>query len=177
MGAAEKESGRRQYHSFELQGTLEIENGSQLYCASCGLSILGFYVASRNNRHEIRMKETPHPMHLTLPRIVPALSICLASLSSLASAQDFQGTIEVPSADRWNYGFNQTPGTRTIASAFGYTGTLYEFDDRDGLITIAFDTSQLVPTGAGEERYLINSIEFEITLLCIDFRIFSICAM
>ena len=103
-------------------------------------------------------------MHLTLPRILLASSICLAPLSSLASAQDFQGTIEVPSADRWNYGFNQTPGTRTIASAFGYTGTLYEFDDRDGLITIAFDTSQLVPTGAGEERYLINSIEFEITL-------------
>jgi hypothetical protein len=81
-----------------------------------------------------------------------------------ASAQDFQGTIEAPSADRWNYGFNQTLGTRTIASAFGYTGTLYEFDDRDGLITIAFDTSQLVPIGAGQDRYIIKAIAFEITL-------------
>lgn len=79
-------------------------------------------------------------------------------------AQEFQGVLTTPSADRWNYGFNQTPGGRNIASAFGYTGTLYEFDDRDGLITIAFDTTELVPSGSGAENYIVDSIELQITL-------------
>ena len=49
---------------------------------------------------------------------------------------DFEADI-----DRWNCGFNLTPGTRIGASAFGFTDTLCEFDDRDGRIVVGFETS------------------------------------
>jgi hypothetical protein len=82
----------------------------------------------------------------------------------VASGQSFEVTFDDPSADRWNYGFNATPGYRPVASVFGYTGDLYEFDDRDGQIVIAFDTSDLIPPGAGVDRYLVESATIELML-------------
>ena len=73
--------------------------------------------------------------------------------------QQFEGEWPSPTADRWNYGFNQTPGVRNVASAFGYTGDLYDFDERDGQLILAFDTGDLVPAGAGPDRYRVDEIE------------------
>ena len=78
--------------------------------------------------------------------------------------QDFDASWSAPEADRWNYGFNQTTGTRPEASIFGYTGDLFEFDERDGQVIVRFDTSDLVPAGEGDANYQIELIELEITL-------------
>lgn len=90
-----------------------------------------------------------------------SLTILLAGVSW---AETFDATFPEPTADRWNYGFNATPGFRPVASVFGYTGTLYEFDDRDGQIVLGFDTTSLVPSGAGAERYQVDAVVIEITL-------------
>lgn len=90
---------------------------------------------------------------------------CLATSTTAGSpAESFDAAFPTPNADRWNYGFNATPGSRPVASVFGYTGTLYEFDDRDGQIVIGFDTTGLVPENAGADRYRVDSIVIEITL-------------
>ena len=78
--------------------------------------------------------------------------------------QDFDGEWPSPTADRWNYGFNQTPGARNVASVFGYTGDLYDFDERDGQFIVAFDTSDLIATGAGPDRYQVDEIEVTVTI-------------
>ena len=98
-------------------------------------------------------------------RDIPLAGACLTMLVTTGSpAEVFDAVFPEPTSDRWNYGFNTTPGSRPVASVFGYTGTLYEFDDRDGQIVLDFDTTTLVPAGAGSDRYQIDSIVIEITL-------------
>ena len=91
-----------------------------------------------------------------------------ACLTMLVAGTSWSGSFDAvfpePTSDRWNYGFNATPGSRPVASVFGYTGTLYEFDDRDGQIVLDFDTTALVPAGAGADRYQVDSIVIEVTL-------------
>lgn len=84
--------------------------------------------------------------------------------ANIAAGQAFDASWSSPSADRWNYGFNQTPGGRPVASVFGYTGDLYEFDERDGQVILVFDTSELVAADQGSERYEIEQIELTVTL-------------
>ena len=81
-----------------------------------------------------------------------------------ASAQSFEASWAEPAADRWNYGFNTTPGTRNVGSVFGYTGDLYEFDERDGQVMVQFDTSDLITPGLGPDRYQIESVEVTVML-------------
>ncbi|MEE2973348.1 MAG: hypothetical protein VX672_09495 [Planctomycetota bacterium] len=81
-----------------------------------------------------------------------------------ASAQSFDASWTEPSADRWNYGFNTTSGTRSVGSVFGYTGDLFEFDERDGQVIVQFDTSDLITPGLGPDRYQIKSIELTVML-------------
>ena len=90
--------------------------------------------------------------------------ILAASAAAASWGQSFDASFGEPTSDRWNYGFNTTPGSRPVASVFGYTGTLYEFDDRDGQIILDFDTTPLVSTGAGSDRYRIDAVVIEITL-------------
>ena len=94
-----------------------------------------------------------------LLRVIPVLLVAEA-----ATGQSFEAAFEGPSADRWNYGFNVTPGTRPVASVFGYTGDLYEFDDRDGQVIIAFDTSTVIAPGAGADRYVVDTFTIELML-------------
>ena len=94
---------------------------------------------------------------------VPAALLILHS-PMIAAAQEFSGVLDTPEADRWNYGFNATPGAKPTGSTFGYTGTLYEFDDRDGLVTIAFDTSMIATPGAGAENYVIDALVVSIVV-------------
>ncbi len=92
------------------------------------------------------------------------LFAAVAGPTGVLHAQAIEGTWSAPDADRWNYGFNSTPGTRSVGSVFGYTGDLYEFDQRDGQIVIAFDTADRIETGAGADRYRIDLVEVTITL-------------
>lgn len=98
-----------------------------------------------------------------MPRMRIAASLSLL-LAAPAAAQEIEGTWNAPTADRWNYGFNSTPGTRPVGSVFGYTGDLYEFDERDGQVVVAFDTSDQIETGIGADRYRIQFIEITVTL-------------
>lgn len=134
---------------------MAIETQSQLYSLlsrSSTVPILSFLFA--NGRSQ---------MIPITQSFVPSL-LWILLLASLAPAQEFSGVLDTPTADRWNYGFNATPGTRATASAFGYTGTFYEFDDRDGLVTLAFDTSGIAAIGAGVDRYVVDTLEVSIVV-------------
>lgn len=66
-----------------------------------------------------------------------------------------------PSDDRWHYPFNFTPGRRPIASTFG-AGGLPFFNDRDGAMVIAWDTTASIEPGRGPETYNLRSITIEL---------------
>jgi len=103
-------------------------------------------------------------LHAPAPLPVVTAFALAVTLASPLVAQSIECTWTTPSADRWNYGFNATPGTRPVGSVFGYTGDLYEFDQRDGQIVIAFDTADQIEPGVGADRYRIGFVEVTITL-------------
>jgi hypothetical protein len=71
-------------------------------------------------------------------------------------------TVEVlfaqPSADRWNYPFNATPGTRWTASTFSNEIGSPLFDNRDGQLQLAFAVAEQVPAGLGGAAYEVLSV-------------------
>ncbi len=88
--------------------------------------------------------------------------LCAAALFVAAPvvAQTFDFT--TPSDDRWQYPFNFLPGGRPTASVFSSLGTgdptFTGFNDRDGIILVAWNTSALIPPGQGSSAYHIASI-------------------
>jgi hypothetical protein len=79
-----------------------------------------------------------------------------ASTSAFAGGGDpIVVAFAAPWADRWNYPFNPTPGTRVTASVFGNEpgGTI--FDNRDGQMIVGFLTGSQLPTGLSPDRYEI----------------------
>lgn len=71
--------------------------------------------------------------------------------------------VEEPSADRWMYPFNSTPGTRPSASVFGAVGTA-GFDDRDGQFLVRFDTTGVAAPGLGASLYDIGLLTLTLTV-------------
>ena len=101
---------------------------------------------------------------------LPSHTIGLAGLATVLLAaplcgQSFDVTMPT-TADRWMYPFNATPGNRPAGSTFGYTPFPDEtsFDNRDGQVIVAFDTSETIPTGQGAASYDVSSFVLEITL-------------
>lgn len=69
--------------------------------------------------------------------------------------------ITEPSADRWNYVSNGTPGTRSQASTFSALPADGGVDDRFGQFLVKFDTAAVgIPAGLGAENYEIASVVF-----------------
>jgi len=70
-----------------------------------------------------------------------------------------------PSDDRWQYPFNFSPGVESRASIFGSTGDprYTTFNDRDGILIVAWDTSDAVPTGLPAASYGIRSVGVVLT--------------
>ncbi len=66
-------------------------------------------------------------------------------------------TFTTPSADRWHYPFNFTPGSRSVASVFGATAEP-GFNDRDGCMVIAWNTSASIAAGEGTDGYGVRSL-------------------
>jgi hypothetical protein len=67
--------------------------------------------------------------------------------------------IPEPSADRWMYPANSTPGTRPQASTFSALPSSEGVDDRFGQFLIGFDTAAAgIPAGMGAANYDISSI-------------------
>lgn len=82
----------------------------------------------------------------------------------LARASD-DFTFDTPSDDRWHYPFNFTPGIRAVASVFGAANELDfpEFNDRDGIMIVAWETGDLIPAGQGPENYDVLAIRVRLT--------------
>lgn len=80
-----------------------------------------------------------------------------------AIAQTYE--FPLPSDDRWHYPFNFTPGVRPVASCFSSVGniTYPTFNDRDGVLVVAWDTSELIEPGLCPERYAIESVRITLT--------------
>ncbi|MAD19075.1 MAG: hypothetical protein CMJ52_02495 [Planctomycetaceae bacterium] len=97
----------------------------------------------------------------------PAIFAGLASALLTGSVLGQSFDVSMPTtADRWMYPFNATPGYRPAGSVFGYNAYPDEtsFDNRDGQVIVAFDTSEIVPTGLGPDSYDVTSCVFGITL-------------
>jgi hypothetical protein len=86
-------------------------------------------------------------------------TILLASATATSAFAGSDGPIAVefaaPWADRWNYPFNPTPGTRATASVFGNEPGGTMFDNRDGQMIVGFLTASQLPTGLSPDRYEI----------------------
>lgn len=80
-----------------------------------------------------------------------------ATFVPLAGAGTF--VFDTPIDDRWHYPFNFTAGSRLNATCFGAPG-IPNFNDRDGCLIIAWDTSAYPETspGQGPENYPIAAI-------------------
>ncbi len=87
---------------------------------------------------------------------------CLVAVPLQARAQTH--TFDTPSDDRWHYPFNGAPGARPLASCFGTVGvTEFEFNDRDGVLLIAWDTTTLIPAGQGPDNYAVRAVRVVVT--------------
>lgn len=88
--------------------------------------------------------------------------LAVAALMGWATGAGVAQTFEfdTPSDDRWQYPFNFFPGTRPTISTFSSLGTgvpsFSNFNDRDGIALIAWDTSGSIPVGQG--AYAIDSV-------------------
>jgi hypothetical protein len=60
-----------------------------------------------------------------------------------------------PSADRWNYPFNPTPGIRPTSSVFGNEAGSSLFDNRDGQMIVVYNTAEDIPPGRTVGSYLV----------------------
>lgn len=98
--------------------------------------------------------------------IYSILAICtVANFSQPIAAQEVTFHIDLPLLDRWNYPWNQTPGTRSTAPVFSsYIETdFYEdpffggFDERDGQFHVGFATGGHVESGLGVSSYNITA--------------------
>lgn len=79
-----------------------------------------------------------------------------AILSLIAGVQTPGSALfEGPTWDRWMYPFNPFPGVRTSISTFGTSGEP-DFDNRDGQLLMAFDTSGAATPGLGVGSYRIT---------------------
>jgi len=94
--------------------------------------------------------------------VVAALGLAAAGVK----AEQFVFT--PPTADRWHYGFNSSPGTRTVGSSFmapGWAGINGEFNDRDAYVILAWDTTSLIAPGQNPESYNVTGIELTVANL------------
>ena len=94
-------------------------------------------------------------------RLIAVLPIVLSAAAALAGEVVF----DTPSDDRWHYPFNFDPGRRGTASCFGSTAdpNFTTFNDRDGIILIAWRTDDQVCTDLLPKSYDIRSIRVTLT--------------
>lgn len=88
--------------------------------------------------------------------------------ASSAKAGSIIIDLDQPTLDRWNYPFNQSPGTRPSAPVFGgfadFPGGFHpDFDNRDGQFHVGFATADLVEPGLGVGSY--NVISVQVTMM------------
>lgn len=88
------------------------------------------------------------------------LTVVVAAMGVVGVPCRADSTVIDVSFDRWMYPFNASAGARPNGSTFGAVG-VPDFDDRDAQILVGFDTSTMIPTGAGG-NYEISSAKLRI---------------
>jgi len=85
-------------------------------------------------------------------------SLAIVTPVGFASAgpDTVEATYDEPVLDQWIYPFNLTPGQRTWSSLFGAFGNP-NFDNRDGIMLIGFDTFNDIEPNLGPDAYTITS--------------------
>ncbi|MCH8005637.1 MAG: hypothetical protein IH888_05325 [Planctomycetes bacterium] len=134
--------------------------------AAAILAVGGWLVGGRRRRRHTR-RQAPPARSARMPGPLAAALLTVAGVAS-ASGEVIQVSFQTPTLDRWMYPFNSNPGFREFASIFGALnaqGFVPEFDNRDGQMIIGFDTSAVVPSGLGPERYTIISAALTVTVL------------
>ncbi len=97
------------------------------------------------------------------------ISITLFTVLIASTAMgDTQHAFPAPSDDRWHYPFNPSPGIRPRGSTFGTVGDrspqgLQRFNERDGVIILAWDTSTVIPPGQGAAAYHVKALSIRLT--------------
>lgn len=89
-------------------------------------------------------------------RTLSAILAC-STMATSANGQILSADFTAPDADRWNYPFNATPGTRESSPSFGAI-LIDGFDDRDSQFLVAFDTDGQIPSGLATDQYHITSV-------------------
>lgn len=99
---------------------------------------------------------------MRLPAIFLTAVLALAALPG--SAQVFSTTVDPVDFDRWMYPFNGTPGTRNLAPTFGAVSEAPDFDNRDGQLIVAVNTSAAgIPVDQGAANYLPTRVRVTAT--------------
>lgn len=95
--------------------------------------------------------------------VIAAVSTVALAAPGFAQSYDFP----MPTDDRWQYPFNFSGGARPLASVFTSLGTgvpaYSNFNDRDGALIVAWDTSAQIAAGQGLDSYAISSIRVTLT--------------
>ncbi|RJP30292.1 MAG: hypothetical protein C4547_16900 [Phycisphaerales bacterium] len=94
-----------------------------------------------------------------------ACCTAFAWCAAVAGGDEF--VFDRPSDDRWHYWVNFTPGTRAAAPCFGAAGNVQfpEFNDRDGIAIIVWDTSGQIRPGRGPDSYDVARVRVTMTNL------------
>ncbi len=95
---------------------------------------------------------------------IPLLIMGAAGASSRAVVAG-EYLFDTPSDDRWQYPFNFNAGRRATASCFGSTSdpNYTTFNDRDGILILAWRTHLQIPTGLQAKSYDIRSVRVMLT--------------
>ncbi len=98
---------------------------------------------------------------MTAPARLLSLFLALPALAQESTVT----AVDEPSADRWMYVSNATPGTRSQATTFSALPGDSGVDDRFGQFLVKFDTAAAgIPPSLGEENYTLTSLVFRATV-------------
>lgn len=97
-------------------------------------------------------------------RIFPIIALALAATGSRATAAEH--FFAAPSDDQWQYWMNSAEGFRPTGSVFGAPGSAglnADFNDRDGIVILAWDTTGLIAPGQGPQSYNVTRVRMTIS--------------
>ncbi|MGB0715486.1 MAG: hypothetical protein ACPGXK_06390 [Phycisphaerae bacterium] len=102
-------------------------------------------------------------------KILSSAIVVLFHAVSTASA-GVEHRFDTPSDDAWHYPFNFTPGFRPLGGVFS-PGGVDDFNDRDGILILAWDTTELIAPGQALSAYDIQGLSVTVTNFAASFLV------
>ncbi|MHC5111474.1 MAG: hypothetical protein ACYTHJ_16530 [Planctomycetota bacterium] len=93
---------------------------------------------------------------------IGSASLALLVVSASVDARCVMHVFAEPSDDVWHYPFNFTPGFRPVGGVFS-SGGIDQWNDRDGMVLVAWETDDLIPLGQNPDSYQILDVRVTIT--------------